>query len=79
MVTLKLIELNDEMVIYEYYPEDNRSYPGKVALNLKTEKRMFLEESSKDFGRRYAAHAISKIEEYNLNGDFKEEGLVAWY
>lgn len=79
MVTLKLIELSDDMVIYEYYPEGNEKYPGKVALNLKTKERIFLEDSSDDFGKRYASHAIKKVEEYNLNGEFKKEGLVAWY
>jgi len=67
------------MVIYEYYPEDNKKYPGKIALNLKTKERIFLEDSSEDFGKRYAAHALRRIEEYNLDGEFKKEGLVAWY
>lgn len=79
MLTLNLIELSDDMVIYEYYPEDNKRYPGKVALNLKTKERIFLEESSNDFGKRYAAHALRRIEEYSLNGEFKIDGLVAWY
>lgn len=79
MVTLKLVELSKDMVIYEYYPEDNKKYPGKIALNLKTKERIFLEDSSEDFGKRYAAHALRRIEEYNLDGEFKKEGLVAWY
>ncbi|MBY6846712.1 hypothetical protein HYI19_18130 [Clostridium botulinum] len=79
MVTLKLIELTSDMVTYEYFPEDNRNYPGKVALDLKTNKRIFLKDSAEDFGKRYAAHALRLIEEYNSNGEFKKEGLVAWY
>lgn len=79
MLTLKLIELNDEMVTYKYYPEGNEKYPGKVALNLRTKEKIFLKDSSEDFGKRYASHALGRIEEYNLNGEFKKEGVVAWY
>lgn len=79
MVTLKLIELNNDMVIYEYYPGDKREYPGKVALNLKTKERIFMQDSPEDFNRRYAAHAMRKVEEYYLNVEFKESGLVAWW
>lgn len=79
MVTLKLIELNNDMVIYEYYPEDKREYPGKIALNFKTKERIFMKDSPEDFNRMYASHAIIKVEEYYLNGEFKESGLVAWW
>ena len=79
MLVLKLLEINSDMVIYEYYPENNKEHPGKIALNLKTKERIFLEDSKEDFGRRYAAHGLKRIEEYDLNGNFEEEGLVAWY
>lgn len=78
MVTLKLIELSDDRVTYEYYPDGNKKYPGKIALDLKTKERIYLQDSSEDFGKRYAAHALKKIEEYSMNGNFEKEGLVAW-
>lgn len=79
MVIIKLIELTEDRVSYEYYPEGNKQYPGKIALDLKIKERIYLKESSEDFGKRYAFHAFKKIEEYSSNGDFKKEGLVAWY
>lgn len=79
MVTLKLIELNEDRVIYEYYPEGDKQYPGKISLDLKTKERIYLQESSKDFGKRYSYYAFMKIEEYSSNGNFEKEGLVAWY
>lgn len=79
MVTIELIELTSDRVVYEYFPEGEKDYPGKVGLDLKTNQRLFLEDSVKDFGKRYANHVLNKIEEYNLDGDFKKEGLVAWY
>jgi hypothetical protein len=79
LVTIKLIELTDDRVIYEYFPEDNQKHPGKVALDLKTKERLFLKDSTEDFGKRYAAHAIKRIEEYASKKDFKDNDLVAWY
>lgn len=79
VVTLRLIEITSDRVMYEYFPEDKKEYPGIVALDLETKKRLFLKDSVKDFGKLYAGHALRRIEEYNSNGEFKKDGLVAWY
>lgn len=52
MVIIKLIELTEDRVTYEYYPEGNKQYPGKIALDLKTKERIYLKESSEDFSEK---------------------------
>lgn len=79
MVLIKLINLTDEYVEYAYYPEKILESEGVVRLSRKTGERQFIKEPGSDFGRRYAAHALRRIEEYQKNGKFLEKDVVAWY
>jgi len=72
MLTYILSEINGDEYIYIYYPDGNKEAPGKVGLSKNGEKRI-IEESSEDFGRRYAQHALNGIDMS------KEIGTVAWY
>lgn len=72
MLTYILSELNGDEYIYFYYPEGNEAAPGKVGLSKSGESRI-IEESSQDFGKRYANHAMNGID------ISKESGTVAWY
>lgn len=77
MVLLKLLELTEHKVIYEYFPE-GKEISGKVELNLVTGERRIIEKAE-GYMSSYAFHALKKIEEYCDTGDFKESGIVAWY
>ena len=79
MVLIKLIYLSDEYVEYTYYPEKDMKAEGIVRFYRKTKERKFVKESKEDFGKRYAAHALGRIEEYQEKGSFLEEDIVAWY
>ena len=72
MLTYLLSEINGDEYIYIYYPEGNKDAPGKVGI-LKNGESRIIEESSEDFGRRYAQHALNGIDMS------KESGTVAWY
>lgn len=72
MLTYILSELNGDEYIYFCYPEGNEDAPGKVGLSKSGESRI-IEESSQDFGKRYANHAMNSID------ISKESGTVAWY
>ena len=74
MVYFKLIELNEHSVIYEYYPENKRDYPGVIVINRNRDD-IKITESEEDFGKRYAFHALRVIE----HDDFTEEGMEDWY
>ena len=78
MVYFKLIELNEDSVIYEYYPENKREYPGVIVINRNRDD-IKITESEEDFGKRYAFHALRVIEQYIEHDDFKEESMTAWY
>lgn len=75
MVTLKLIELNNDMVIYEYYPEDKREYPGKIALNFKTKERIFMKDSPEDFNRPVYVLKDSKLISYYQGRMYESAGI----
>ncbi|NMB66198.1 MAG: hypothetical protein GYA16_15135 [Spirochaetes bacterium] len=79
MLTMKLIKKTEDNVTYEYYPENNKDFPGLIGLNLKTNERQFIKDSSEDFDKWYASHAIERIEKYNKSGKFLEYDKVAWY
>lgn len=72
MLTYILSEVIGDEYVYIYYPEGNKDAPGKVGLSKARDKRI-IEESTQDFGKRYAHHA--------LNGIYisRESGTVAWY
>lgn len=79
MVKLRLLELTDKKVLYEYYPEGNKEHPGIVGLDLETKERLFIKESEDDFDWMYAHYALTRVEAYAASGHFKEEGMQAWY
>lgn len=72
MLKYKLEKEENGKKIYLYFPEGNENAPGRISLNHNG-TREILEDSSKDFKRIYAMHALSGID---IN---KKEGTVAWY
>lgn len=72
MLTYTLLEINGDEYIYAYYPEGNKSASGKVGLSTNGNKRI-IEESTQDFGKRYANHALKGIDIQ------KENRTIAWY
>lgn len=78
MLTLKLIGKEDNIISYEYYPEDDKNNPGRVSLIVKTREKKVDKESIKDLGKKYAFKALKRIEEYIDTNDFKENDIVAW-
>lgn len=72
MLEYKLVSETNEKKIYEFYPEGNKSKPGKIALYANGEREM-IQESSDDIKRYYAGHAFAGIDQT------KESGTVAWY
>lgn len=81
---------NENYVIYDYYPEDNKDRsPGIITINkvleiieLTTPAEMDFERCAKEFDEPwywYANHAIRCIiKDYN-DGIIKEIGMSAWY
>ena len=72
MLRYEFIRKVDKGYEYNYFPEGNKNAPGVVFIESKG-KGHIIEESSEDFGERYAFHAIRGID---LS---KNSGIVAWY
>lgn len=72
MLTYKFLHKKENEAVFAYYPNGNEKAPGKIAFSEQGKGRI-LEESKEDFGKRYAYHAIRKID------PSKQQGTVAWY
>ena len=77
MVRIELVELTEEMVSYNFFPE-NADQHVIVSLNRKNGERS-IKKSVEGYSANYAAHALRRIEEYQREGDFPQKDIVAWY
>ncbi len=77
MVRIELLELTEELARYKFFPENSKEY-GVVTLNRKSMERS-IEKQLPAYGVAYAAHALKRIEEYQKQGNYLSEDMVAWY
>ena len=90
MVYYYLIKQTDELIEYEYYPENRKEKkPGVITIDVIAETIRVtvpaendVESYAEEFNERwwyYGNHALRKIcDDYN-NGVVKDWGTVAWY
>ena len=78
MERLELLEVNEDKVVYKYYPEQESESFGVVSVNRKTGERK-IEKLFDRYGNAYAFHACRELERYITNGNFPVKGGVAWY
>ena len=79
MVRLELEELNEDRVIYRYYPENMRDHPGIVGLDRHTEKPLFIQDAEGDPVKMYASKEFLRIKDYAKADDFREVGSYLFY
>lgn len=77
MERLELLEVNEDKVVYRYYPEQETDF-GVVSVNRKNGERK-IEKLFDRYGQMYAFHACRELERYITNGNFPVKGGVAWY
>ena len=77
MERLELLEVNENKVVYRYYPEQEADF-GVVSVNRKTGERK-IEKLCDSYGKTYAFHACRELERYITEGNFPVNGGVAWY
>lgn len=75
MVKFKLISFIDGYYYYEIYPEGSIDDIGWIIFNPNTRK--VKEKHYPNMGEQYLNHAISGFQD--KNGEYKKEGIVAWY
>ena len=78
MEKLELLEVNEEKVIYKYFPETETEKFGIVSVNRKTGERK-IEKLLDEYLTNYANHALNELERYINKGNFPVTGGVAWY
>ncbi len=78
MERLELLEVNEDKVIYKYYPETEKEKFGVVSVNRKTGERK-IEKLFEGYGTEYAFHALRRLEHYISKGSFPVSGGTAWY
>ena len=78
MEKLELLEVNEEKVIYKYFPETETEKFGVVSVNRKNGERK-IEKLFEEYSNNYAFHAFNELERYISRGSFPVSGGVAWY
>lgn len=75
MLTYRLIEINDGIVHYEYYPNDDRKNVGIFIFDFMNKKVLKNVEPNSPF------NCLAKMVQdfIDEDGHYKKEGMVAWY
>jgi len=77
MLELRLLVQTETKIIYRYYPEMKEEY-GEVEYNFISREYRILKLASNDSHKRYAFHAISRIDKYVEKDSFENYDIVAW-
>ncbi|KAF1297108.1 hypothetical protein BAU15_06035 [Enterococcus sp. JM4C] len=77
MVTFKLIKIVDGVYHYEIYPDGKEEYVGTLVFNPETKvlKERTNPPAPYDFDK-WVSMAINGL--FDENGNYKENGMVAW-
>lgn len=78
MLLLELTGNMQEEAIYNYFPEGKEEY-GTISINKNTGELDVKKVSVNDEHKRYLFHAISRIEKYFKENNFRGNDTVAWY
>lgn len=80
MLTMELIEYNDEIVIYNYYPEDNKELtPGQITKRRKDKEIIdFTKTEVEKYKSLYFVHAASRMRKIVDLDELPKTQFVAW-
>lgn len=78
MLRLKLVENTNSKVVYNYFPENEKTY-GVVSLDKSNGEVLNVNIAKNDVHNRYMHHAVSKVIKFIEDSVFPEEEIVAWY
>lgn len=77
MLRLELVSNTQKEVIYNYFPEHDNEY-GIVSINKDTGEPSIVKISPNDEFRTYLYHAISTMERYFKEDNFRDKDTIAW-
>ncbi len=80
MLTMELIEYNDEIVTYNYYPEDNKELtPGQITKRRKDKEIIdFTKTEVEKYKSLYFVHAASRMRKIVYFDELPKTQFVAW-
>lgn len=80
MLTMELIEYNDEIVTYNYYPEDNKELtPGQITKRRKDKEIIdFTKTEVEKYKSLYFVHAASRMRKIVYLDGLPKTQFVAW-
>ena len=78
MLILKLVKINNNVVVYNYFPENAEDY-GTIELDLVSKDVRLVKRADKYKQTMYLMHAYQGILRMLEENDFLDTRVVAWY
>ena len=78
MLLLKLVKINNNVVVYNYFPENTEDY-GTIELDLLSKEVRLIKRADKYKQTMYLMHAYQGLLRILDENDFSDRRVVAWY
>ncbi|MBW0769172.1 hypothetical protein KYJ98_02305 [Mammaliicoccus lentus] len=80
MLTMELIDYNDEIITYNYYPEDNKTIkPGQITMRRHNKEIIECTKTEiEKYKSLYFVHAASRMRKIVDLEELPKTQLVAW-
>ena len=78
MLILKLVKINNNVVVYNYFPENAEDY-GTIELDLVSKDVRLVKRADKYKQTMYLMHAYQGLLRMLDENDFLDTRVVAWY
>lgn len=78
MLLLKLVKINNNVVVYNYFPENAEDY-GTIELDLVSKDVRLIKRAEKYKQSMYLMHTYQGLLRMLDENDFLDTRVVAWY
>lgn len=78
MLKYVMLKETDNHVDYKYIPE-GKEYAGVISYCKSNGAFSIVNLAESDTFRKYAFKMIRRIKQFAVDGEFRKEGIVAWY
>ena len=78
MLLLKLVKINNNVFVYNYFPESAEDY-GTIELDLVSKDVRLIKRAEKYKQSMYLMHAYQGLLRMLDENDFSDTRVVAWY
>ena len=78
MLKYKLHKEDEKNITYLYFPEGHEEFGSVTLSKISGEISEHIQAKTDEF-KRYLFHMIDELEEFFDKGEFRKEGIVAWY